>query len=339
MGLQIREIISKKEISLDELSGKTIAVDAFNTIYQFLTTIRQPDGSPLMDSKGHITSHLSGLFYRTTNLMQKGLNLVFVFDGEAPEMKRKTAEIRAAAKAESKAKYESAETAEEAAKYAGRFVTLNEEMIEESKSLLKALGLPVVQAPSEGEAQASFMAKQQDVWAAASQDYDSLLFGAPRLIQNLTLARKRRLPSGFAVPISPELIDLEKVLNSLQLTHDQLICLGIITGTDYNPKGVHGYGPKKSLEFVKRYKQPALIFSELSKIQEIEFHWQEIFELFKKPAVTKDYELKFKEINSEALKKILVEGHDFSEERIDSALKKIQEGKKETQQKNLKKWF
>ena len=344
MGLQISEIVPKEEILFDNLKGKVIAVDAFNTLYQFLTTIRQPDGMPLTDKKGRITSHLSGLFYRTTNLMAKGLKLVFVFDGKAPDLKARTHEKRREVKEKAQEMFETAETIAEKAKYASRISYLDEEMIDESKRMLEALGIPVVQAPSEGEAQAAFMARKGDVYAAASQDYDALAFGAPILIRNLTLARKRKLPSGLAVSIQPEMIELEKVLNVLGINLDQLICLGILTGTDYNPGGVKGLGPKKSLQIVRQHRNPFMIFKAVkSQLNEqgndLEFDWNDIFELFKKPDVTSKYDLKFKEINEEKLKKILVKEHDFSEERIDSAIKKVIEGAEEIKQSSLKKFF
>jgi len=347
MGLQIKDIVPKWEISLKDLQGKTLAVDAFNTLYQFLTTIRQPDGAPLTDKNGNITSHLSGLFYRTTHLMKLGIKLIFVFDGIPPEQKLRTHQYRKAAKDSAKIKYHEAlgrGEEEEAGKYAGRFATLNSQMIEEAKELLDALGIPHVQAPSEGEAQAAFMAKQGDAWAAASQDYDSLLFGAPRLIQNLTIARKRRTPSGLFVPIQPELIEFHRLIEILGINLDQLICLGILCGTDYNPKGIYGLGPKKSLTLVKQYKTPNAIFAAVEKQlkekgEEMPFDWKEVFDLFKKPQVTKDYKIKFKEIDEKALRNILVKKHDFSEERMNSALKKISEIKEDQKQKNLKKWF
>lgn len=347
MGLQISEIVPKWEISLLDLKGKTIAVDAFNTLYQFLTTIRQPDGTPLMDKHGNITSHLSGLFYRSTHLMKLGIKLVFVFDGIPPEQKLRIHEARKTTKAEAEKKYSEAIARgeeEEAGRYAGRFATLTSEMVEEAKELLDALGIPHVQAPGEGEAQAAFMAKQKGVWAAASQDYDSLLFGAPRLIQNLTIARKRRTPSGLYVPIQPELIEFSRLIEILQINLDQLICLGILCGTDYNPKGIYGLGPKKSLALVKQYKTPTAIFDAVEKQlkekgQEMPFDWREIFELFKKPQITKEYKIKFKPINEQEVKKILVKRHDFSEERIESAIKKIQELKEDQKQKDLKKFF
>jgi len=337
MGLQIGEIVQRKEISLEQLQGKIIAVDAFNTLYQFLSNIRQADGTPLMDSKGRITSHLSGLFYRTTNLMSKGLKLVFVFDGEAPKLKYGIKEEREEAKKEARKKYEEAKkkgVEEEMGKYAKQFATLSEEMIEESKKLINALGLTAIQAPSEGEAQAALIAKQNDAYAVASQDYDALLFSAPRLIQNLTLARKRRLPSGAFVTIQPELIELDAALKSLNINHEQLICLGILIGTDYNPKGIRGIGPKTALQLVKKYKKSEGIFKALEKEQkyEINFNWHEIFELFKKPDVTKKYSIHFKKINEAEIKNLLIKQHDFSEERIDSALEKVQKQKAAQQQ-------
>jgi flap endonuclease-1 len=348
MGLQISEIVPREEISLENLKGRIIAVDAFNTIYQFLSTIRQPDGTPLMDSKHRITSHLSGLFYRTTNLLAQGIKLIFVFDGQSPEEKELTHKARESSKAEAKMRYEQAKEAgniEEMGRYARQLTRLTDEMIAESKSLLQALGIPIVQAPSEGEAQAAFMCRtNDDIYAAASQDYDSLLFSSPRLIQNLTLARKRRTSAGSFVPIQPELIELNKVLNSLQVTHEQLISLGILVGTDYNPGGVKGIGPKKALVLVKQYKQPSLIFSAVEKqLAEqgigMEFSWQDIFELFKKPDVTNDYDIKFSKADKEELIKILVDEHDFSEERLKNSLEKLEKIKEQQKQSDLKKWF
>jgi len=344
MGLQIGELVPKKEIKIEDLKGKIIAVDAFNTLYQFLANIRQPDGTPLMDKQGRVTSHLSGLFYRTTNLMNKGLKLVYVFDGIPSKMKEKTKEIREARKQEAKQRYEEARAKgekEEMFKYSRQNLRLNEEMIDEAKDLLEALGIPVVQAPSEGEAQCSYMAKNRDAFAVSSQDYDSLLFGAPILIQNLSLARKRRLASGALIPVMPEMIELDEVLNSLQITHEQLICLGILVGTDFNPSGVRGIGPKRALQLVQIYKQPVLLFDALQKlvqegkIPEPNFDWPDIFEIFKKPDITKDYKIKFKDVNEKKVKELLCKEHDFSSERVESALNKLHEHKKERSQKGL----
>ncbi len=332
MGLQIGNIIPRKGIEIKDLKGKVLAVDAFNTIFQFLSTIRQPDGTPLMDKKKRVTSHLSGIFYRNINLMKQGLKLVYVFDGQTPRLKAGTHEKRESVRKEAFQKYEKArkkEDVEGMGKYSRQLATLDDEKIKESKKLLEAMGITVVQAPGEGEAEAALLAQKKDVYGVASQDYDSLLFGAPILIQNLTLSRKRKTFSGY-VSIGPELIELENVLNSLQINLDQLICLGILSGTDYNPGGVKGIGPKKALEVIRKKKSPALIFKQFP---DLEFDWQEIFSLFKKPDVKKQ-EIKFPKLNKEKIKKILL-GHDFSEERIESALRKLDEAKEQAKQQTL----
>src|SRR3989344_3763877 len=242
MGLNIRDIVPRKELDTNELRGKIVAVDAFNALYQFLSSIRQYDGTPLMDSKGNITSHLSGLFYRNIALLSEGVKLVYVFDGKAPDLKNSLKEKRKEIKDLAKVRYKEAKEKEDfddMRKYSKQLSIINSTMIEESKELLEAMGIAVIQAPGEGEAQASELSKEKGIYAVASQDYDCLLFGAPLLIQNLTLARKRKTASGI-IEINPEIIELEKVLNHLHIDHDQLICIGILTGTDYNPGGIKG---------------------------------------------------------------------------------------------------
>tara|TARA_Y100000310_G_scaffold141426_1_gene140945 strand:+ start:2648 stop:3688 length:1041 start_codon:yes stop_codon:yes gene_type:complete len=346
MGLNISEIIPRKELEISDLNGEIVCIDAFNTLYQFLSSVRQVDGTPLMDDKKRITSHLSGIFYRNVSLLSDGIKLVYVFDGEAPELKEKTHIKRQEGRDLAKERYEQAkkeENIESMRKYSSQLLRLDEEMIKESKELLEAMGIEVVQAPSEGEAEAAYLSKiKEDVFAAASQDYDSLLFGAKKLIRNLTLARKRKTYSGY-VEIKPELIELEKVLNSLEINLDQLICLGILVGTDYNPKGVPGIGQKRALQIVKQYRQPVLIFESVEEqimglSEEDKFNWQEIFELFHKPRVH-DIDFEFGKVDEEKIKKILVEEHDFSEERVERQLEKLRKIEEERKQKNLEKWF
>lgn len=345
MGLNIREIIPKKEIELSDLKGRVLCVDAFNTLYQFLSTIRQPDGTPLMDNKKRITSYLSGIFYRNVNLLSEGMKLVYVFDGQAPELKFKTHKNRKAGRDLAKERYKQAKKVEDIVamkRYSSQFIRLDDEMIQESKELLRAMGIAVVQSPGEGEAEAAYLCKiKEDVYASASQDYDSLLFGAPILIRNLTLARRRKTFSGF-VEIKPEMIELDKVLNMLGINLDQLICLGILIGTDYNPKGLPGIGQKRALQMVKRYKQPVLIFKNVeeqiySLPEEERFDWKEIFKLFHKPDV-KDAEIKFGKIDEDRIKEILVREHDFSEQRVDKQLERLREIKEKGKQKGLDNW-
>jgi flap endonuclease-1 len=299
-----------------------------------------------MDNQKRITSHLSGLFYRNINLLSEGLKLVYIFDGKAPVLKSKTHKIREENRDSAKEKYKEAKQDENIGlmrKYGSQLLRLDDGMIEESKELLEAMGIPVVQAPSEGEAEAAYLCRtKENVYASASQDYDSLLFGAPKLIRNLTLARKRKTYSGF-VEIKPELISLEKVLNSLEINLDQLICLGILIGTDYNPKGIPGVGQKRALDIVKKYKQPVIIFKNveeqiMSLSENDQFDWQEIFELFHKPTVI-DAGFEFENINEKKIKEILIARHDFSDERVEKQLEKLRKIKEKGKQKGLRDWF
>ena len=345
MGLNIREIIPRKEIEISDLKGKTVCVDAFNILYQFLSTIRQVDGTPLMDNQKRVTSHLSGIFYRNINLLSEGIRLVYVFDGKPPELKAKTHINREAGRDVAKERYEQAKQEEDLSgmrRYGSQLIRLEDEMIEESKELLEAMGIAVIQAPGEGEAEAAYLSRRKEVYAAISQDYDSLLFGAKALIQNLTMARKRRTLSGW-IEIKPEIIELQRVFNLLEINLDQLICLGILVGTDYNPKGIPGIGQKRALDIVRRYKQPVLIFKSveeqiLNLSEEDRFNWQEIFALFHKPKII-DSEFNFGKINEDKIKEILVERHDFSEDRVNKQLDKLRDITEKNKQKGLDKWF
>ncbi len=336
MGLQIGDILPRKEIEFSELDGKVIAVDALNAIYQFLSSIRQPDGTPLMDSKGKVTSHLSGLFYRNIALLAEGLKLIYVFDGEYHILKEKTHEIRQGAKDLAKEKYEKAKEEEDVelmGKYARGFAKVDSEMIAEAKELLEAMGIAVVQAPGEGEMQCAELVKNGQAYAVGSQDYDALAVGGKRLIQNLTLSRKRKTRTGY-VYIAPEMIEYEKTLNNLGIDGDQLICLAILVGTDFNPGGVKGIGPKKALALVKEKRYPVKIFGELEEQGRLDFNWKEVFEIFKKPNVSKE-KVEFPKLDEKKLKEILVKRHDFSEERVNNQLDKLKDVKEKSKQRKL----
>ncbi len=341
MGVQLGDLVEKKEISLSDLNTREIAIDAFNSLYQFLSIIRQYDGTPLMDSQGRITSHLSGLFYRTANLLQNGVKPVFIFDGEHSLLKKSTIEKREEAKEKAKQKLEEAKRAgrvKELRKYAQATSRLSDDMIKDSKELLEAMGVPVVQAPGEGEAQAAFMAAEKEVWAAGSQDYDSLLFGAPRLVRNLAITGKRKLPNkNIYVVIKPELIELEETLAGLGITREQLIEIGLMIGTDFN-QGIKGIGPKKALELVKQGKSYEDACKE--KGMECEEVIREVRKIFLKPRITKDYSLEWKKPDEVRIMKVLVEEHDFSKDRVlkvvDALITSYEE--RETQQR-IDKWF
>ncbi|MCD6523187.1 MAG: flap endonuclease-1 [Candidatus Diapherotrites archaeon] len=340
MGVDISDIVPKTVVELEHLTGRTIAIDAYNTLYQFLSVIRQPDGTPLQNSKGEITSHLTGLLYRTTNLVEQGIKPCFVFDGVPPEKKHETIMKRIAIRMEAKEKWDEAlekGDIEEARRYAQQSVKLTKEMVEQSKELLSAMGIPYVQAPSEGEAQASYMCSNGKVWGVGSQDFDSLLFGAPRLVRNLTITGRRKLPrKNVYVMIKPEIIQLDSVLSELGITREQLIEIGLIVGTDYN-EGVKGIGPKKALALVKKGKSAEEVFNEHNMDTK---DLKKIRMLFLKPDVTDEYTLTWGTPDTKKLIELLVEKYEFSEDRVKRTAERLSKALEvKGTQSRLDQWF
>ncbi len=311
----------RKQVDLKQLQGRIIAIDAYNALYQFLASIRQPDGTPLMDSKGRITSHLSGLFYRTINFLEEKIWPVYVFDGKTPEMKLLEIARRRKHREEALERWVKAlerGDKEEARKYAKRALFLTSEMVEDAKRLLTLMGVPWVQAPAEGEAQAAYMAKKGSVWAAGSQDYDALLFGAPRLVRNLTITGKRKLPNKDEyIEVKPEIIELDAVLKALRLKdRSQLIDLAILLGTDYNPDGVPGIGPQRALRLIHEFGSLEKMLNTVLKNVEFPVDPLKIKEYFLNPPVTDDYKIEFGEPDEKGLIEFLCHEHDFSRERV-----------------------
>ncbi|MCS7106363.1 MAG: flap endonuclease-1 [Candidatus Aenigmarchaeota archaeon] len=339
MGVQLSDLLPSKEVELEHLSGKKIAIDAYNTLYQFLSIIRDKmTGEPLRDSKGRVTSHLSGLFYRTSNLIEAGIKPVFVFDGKPPEFKKKTIEEREKLKEEARKKWEEAlEKGEKAITYAQAAAALTEEMIEDSKKLLDYMGIPWVQAISEGEAQCAYMCKKGSVDFTGSQDFDSLLFGSPRLVRNLSITGKRKLPrKEVYVEIKPEIIELAKALEFLGIDQKQLIIIGILVGTDY-AEGIKGVGPKTALKLVKEHKSLEKV---LEKVRwEAEVETEDILNFFLKPPVTDKYKIEWKEPNREKIIEFMVGEHDFSKERVEKVVDKLEQAFSSGRQTSLKGWF
>lgn len=340
MGVQIKKIVPIREVSLEHLKGKTIAVDAMNTLYQFLSIIRQSDGTPLKDSQGRVTSHLSGLFYRTSNLIERGIEPVFVFDGEPPDLKSGTLENRRKIRAEAeKARKKALEEGKEkeAMKHAQRSARLSDEMIGQSKTLLSAMGVPWFQAPGEGEAQAARMVSNGDAWGAGSQDFDSLLYGSPRLVRNITITGKRKLPGKDQYKqVLPEIIELSDLMEENGIERRQLIAIGILVGTDYND-GIKGIGPKRALKLVKEEGTLENIV-ESEDVKDFEIDPFEVENLFLEPKVSDDYDIAWGDPDEEEIKEFLCEKHDFSESRIGTGLDRLRKGASERAQESLEKW-
>lgn len=348
LGVNLKDLIpdkAKQEIDLKALKGYTVALDGYNMLYQFLAAIRQPDGTPLIDSKGNITSHISGLFYRTINLIEEGVKPIYVFDGKPPEMKKKEIEDRINRRQQYAEKYQKAKQEgkiEEAKKYAQASTSLSNKMVEDAKQLLTYMGIPWVQAPADGEAQAAYMAKKGDVYAAGSQDYDSLLFGSPKLLRNLAITGKRKLPNKEEyIEIKPELINLNDMLKTLEISREQLIVIGILLGTDFNPDGVKGYGPKTALKYVKEHKDPIKALNSL-KIENEDVDVMKIYEYFLNPPSNTNYKIEWKDPNEEKILDMLVKEHDFNEDRVKKALERLKKSFKESvksKQARLDNWF
>ncbi|TLX86086.1 MAG: flap endonuclease-1 [Thaumarchaeota archaeon] len=342
MGLDLKPILTYTNIKISNLSNKIIAVDAFNTIHQFLATIRGSTGELLTNSNGEITSHLSGLFYRNINLLAEDIKLVYVFDGVSSALKTNEIHRRHQIKELATEKYEKAllqGKLDEARKYSQGTSVLTDKMIEESKRLLSLLGIPTIQAPSEGEATAARLTNSNLVDICASQDYDSILFGAKRLVRNITISGKRKAPNRNAyIEVPLEIFYLEDILHQTKLTTEQLVDVGILIGTDYNFGGIPGIGPKTALKLIQKY-------SKLENIEQLQealsnIPYEEIRELFLKPDVTNvtNDDIKFNSINYDKIVEFLCNEKNFSTDRVNSALLKVQNSNMNKNQ-SLEKWF
>jgi len=325
LGVPLTPIILKQTLSLDDLKGRSFAVDGFNVLHQFLALIRARDGTPLTDSEGRVTSHLVGLAYRTTRLVSDyDMRLVFVFDGRPPDLKRREVEKRREARRKAEEEYaEAVSRGDMATAYSKAVMTgrLTGEGLDDAKRLLTLLGVPWVQAPGEGEAQAAYMASRGDVWAANSRDYDSLLFGAPRLLRYLTIGGEEWLPSkGRARRLEPELIELEALLAGLGITRKQLIDLSILVGTDFN-EGVKGVGPKTALKLMRRHGSIEELPEEtLAKVPDT---YQSIREIYLRPEVTETYSLETRGLDEEGLVGFLSGERGFSRGRVETLVNRM----------------
>ena len=340
MGCPIGDILEKEAISLDFLNGRIVGIDSFNMLYQFLSIIRGQDGSLLSDSRGRATSHLSGLFYRTTSLVEKGIKPVFVFDGKPHKLKGATQEKRRTARKEAEKKFAEAKAMgrlDEAKKFAMQSTQLTDEIIESGKKLIELMGFPIVQAPSEGEAQIATMVSRGELFGCVSQDYDALLFGATELLRNIAISGKRKAPGkNYFVDVAPERISLAASLKKLGIDRKKLIWIAILVGTDFNKK-LPKIGAKTALKLVQENDS----FEKIIKKTGFEpgFDYREIEQIFLKPESNEDYSLKFKTPETQKIKEFLVEEHDFSIERVQNTLERlVQKSEEKGKQARLDAW-
>lgn len=340
MGVDFGDSIPREKIQLEDIAGWKLAVDGYNTLYQFLAIIRGMDGGHLKDSQGRVTSHISGLFYRNVNLLELGMKLVYVFDGRAPELKMEEIRRRSEQRREAKDQYLRALQAGDlvqARKFAEASTVLRRDMVADAKELLDAMGIPWVDAPSEGEAQASTMATERTVNAVASQDHDSIVFGAPVLVRNVTISGKRRLPSkGIMINVIPERITLSSVLAATGLTREQLVDFAILLGTDFNPDGFEGVGPATALKYLRKYGRLEDIKELRAPLEDVDY--VEIRKLYLDAPSVKGVSPEWRPLDREKVISFLVREHSFSRERVEAAMARVTKAKP-AQSETLEKWF
>ncbi len=349
MSVDLSKLIVKKTINLDDLKDKVVAIDAYNTIYQFLSIIRQPDGTPLTDSSGDVTSHLSGLFYRTIELIQHGIKPIYVYDGIPSILKQKTIEARIQKRNEAyKAWQEAVEkgNVEEAHSFAERSTRINKEIVASSKELLSLMGIGYINAPSEGEAEASYLSMKGLVFSAVSQDYDTLLFGARNIVRNIAISGKRKLPKkNIYINVNTELVNLNETLSSIGISRRQLIWVGIMLGTDFN-RGIKGIGPKTAVKIAKQYESLDQVIEYIKSKYKLEFEFDvhEVEALFLNPEVKELSELDISNLNSlkpnvSGIVDFMCHKHEFSEERIKRYAELLAKTKGFSNQKGIGNWM
>lgn len=368
MGIDLGDLVVRKPAAMADYAGCHVAFDGWNILYQFLSSIRAPDGTPLKDAEGRITSHLAGALYRTANLVEAGVKPVFVFDGAPHPLKLETLAGRARRKEQAQKELEAEQAALAARAEAGEELgdedyavarskaqqtsRLTVPMVEQATDLLRGLGVPVLQAPGEGEAQAAWMCQQGLVAAACSQDYDSLLFGAPRLVRNLSVVGRRKLPGKQVwVDVQPEEIGLQASLDAAGLTREQLVDVALLVGTDFHP-GIQGIGPKKALALVKKEGSLEALVERLSanpssaasaaeravlEQHEALAERDTVRRIFLEPAHgdVKPGDLAMKAPDADRIRRLMVESHGFAPDRVDTALERFGAARKKLGQRTL----
>ena len=325
MGVFLTPLINKMQMPRTGLQGKVLAVDGNGMLYGFLATFRRPDGDLFRDSRGDVTSHLQGVVRIAVSLVaDSGIKPVFVFDGEPPVLKKEELDRRRALNERYAREYEEARKAglmEAAFSKAVKAARITRSMTADAGRLLDLLGIPNVQAPSEGEAQAAFMVKRGDAWAVAGRDYDTLLFGASRMV-TLNFLPNRNLLSGGEEPGMPsaQLVDLEEMLGRHHITREQLIDVAILIGNDFN-HGVRGMSTRQALGLVKKYRNIEGLPPELK--MKVSKNYREVRDFFSNPPVTDGYRTRFGEVDENGLYDFLLKEKDFPPEAIERAVEKM----------------
>ena len=340
MGLDLKSLLVRDKTKLESFTNKIVAIDAYNAIYQFLAIIRGPEGLHLTDTQGRVTSHITGLLYRNINFLSLGIKPVYVFDGKPPSLKSAEIEHRKQIKKDATVKYERAVSEgkmEDARKFAQQTTSMKDGMVEDSKHLLDLFGIPYIQAPSEGEATAALLTTSGHADVAASQDFDSILFGARKLVRNFTNSGRRKLPNrNTYIEIEPEIIDYRKNLEALGITREQLIDVGILIGTDFNPDGFERVGPKTAIKMIKEHEKLENVTQIQEQLEMIDYN--AIRKIFLEPEVARVDKIEFGEVRYDDIINYLSNERSFSRDRVNSSLNRLKKSLEKKSQ-TLEKWF
>ena len=340
MGLDLKSLLVRDKTKLESFTNKIVAIDAYNAIYQFLAIIRGPEGLHLTDTQGRVTSHITGLLYRNINFLSLGIKPVYVFDGKPPSLKSAEIEHRKQIKKDATVKYERAVSEgkmEDARKFAQQTTSMKDGMVEDSKHLLDLFGIPYIQAPSEGEATAALLTTSGHADVAASQDFDSILFGARKLVRNFTNSGRRKLPNrNTYIEIEPEIIDYRKNLEALGITREQLIDVGILIGTDFNPDGFERVGPKTAIKMIREYGKLEDVTQIQEQLEMIDYN--AIRKIFLEPEVARVDKIEFGEVKYDDIINYLSNERSFSRDRVNSSLNRLKKSLEKKSQ-TLEKWF
>ena len=319
--------------------GRKVAIDASMSLYQFLIAVRQQDGAQLSTESGETTSHLMGMFYRTLRMIDNGIKPCYVFDGKPPILKSFELKKRSDKRVDTEKKLEEAVDQAEKLKQERRLVKVSPEHNEEAKHLLKLMGIPYIVAPCEAEAQCAQLAKDGKVYAAASEDMDTLCYKTPYLLRHLTFSEAKKEPIHE--------IDTELVLQGLELTQEQFVDLGIMLGCDYC-ESIRGIGPVTALKLIKEHGSLEKIVEFIEsgqannkwKVPE-DWPYKEARQLFLNPEVvnSQDINLKWNPPDEEKLIEFLCHEKKFNEERVKSGIKRLQKGLKSGVQVRLDGFF
>ena len=340
MGLDLKPLLIRDKTKLELFSNKVVAIDAYNAIYQFLAIIRGPEGLHLSDAQGRVTSHITGLFYRNINFLSLGIKPVYVFDGKPPSLKSAEIEHRKQIKKDATVKYERALSEgnmEDGRKYAQQTTSMKDGMVQDSKHLLELFGIPYIQAPSEGEATAALLTTMGKADFAASQDFDSILFGAKKLVRNFTNSGRRKLPNrNTYIEVEPEIIDYKKNLTELGITREQLVDVGILIGTDFNPDGFERIGPKTAIKMIKENGKLENVKQIQDQLSQIDFN--AIRKIFLEPETANVDKIEFNDIRYDDITDYMANERSFSRDRVNASLNRLKKSLEKKSQ-TLEKWF